>query len=64
MGVLVAWEGVGVEGPEDVTDPGAGDGLQHAATLPHAERHLQILPTPNLKRKKEITTEFESSRQY
>ena len=48
MGVLVAREGVGVEGPEDVTDPGAGDSLQHSPTLPDTEGHLQILASPHV----------------
>ena len=48
VGVLVAGEGVGVEGPEDVSDPGAGNGLQHAPTLPDTEGHLQILASPHV----------------
>ena len=46
--VLVAREGVGVEGPEDVTDPGAGDSLQHSPTLPDTEGHLQVLASPHV----------------
>ena len=48
MGVLVPGETVGVEGPEDVTDPAAGDRLQDSATLPDPEGHLQVLPAPHI----------------
>ena len=46
--VLVPGESVGVEAPEDVADPAAGDGLQDAPALPDPERHLQVLPAPHL----------------
>ena len=48
MGVLVPGEAVGVEGPEDVADSAAGDGLQDSATLPDPEGHLEVLPTPDI----------------
>ena len=37
-----------MEAAEYVAHPGAGDGLQHAAALPHAEGHLEVLATPDL----------------
>ena len=46
--VLVAGEGVGVEAAEDVAHPAAGDGLQHAAALPDAEAHLEVLAAPHV----------------
>ena len=48
MGVLVPGEAVGVEGPEDVADSAAGDGLEDSATLPDPEGHLEVLPTPDI----------------
>ena len=48
VGVLVPREAVRVEGPEDVTDSAAGDGLQHSTALPDPEGHLEILPTPHI----------------
>ena len=45
---LVSGEGVGVEAAEYVSHPRAGDGLQDAAALPHAERHLEVLSAPDL----------------
>ena len=43
-----ARKGVGVFLAEDVTHPRTGDNLELAATLPHAKRNLQILPTPHV----------------
>ena len=48
MGVLVPGEAVGMEGPEDMADSAAGDCLQHSATLPDPEGHLQVLSTPDI----------------
>ena len=37
-----------MEAAEYVAHPRAGDGLQHAAALPHAEGHLEVLSAPDL----------------
>ena len=46
--VLVSGKRVRMEASENVPDPAARDGLDYAAALPHPERHLEVLASPDV----------------